>query len=301
MVTLGTILTVVFLLIPGTAFHLAETKRVSLPLGVQLSHAVLTPVDEVLVIDNRRHAVWISKGSKWSSFRLPNGFIPVGASALGGKISVIDATGSVASISPSGTNSDGWVLSPPTIPNDRIEGVQSAVGADEGWIAVGPCSDSPTDSCVVRQTADQRTTVLGRFQTQVTERGPDRLWLAVAAGKLILSQASFPFSKWELDLKTGTFGALGNGGGIESFKECPDRDWIGLTVLPLDRGSIQSHVDLGSDHRCITRFDGIGRKENAVLLDNPLTLLDSRPGDRTLLGSQRLNQIDLVFYRWDWR
>jgi hypothetical protein len=47
--------------------HLTEERRISLPEGVQLSHAILTPENQVLVVDNRRHVVWLSTDSEWES------------------------------------------------------------------------------------------------------------------------------------------------------------------------------------------------------------------------------------------
>lgn len=125
--------------------HLTEVRRISLPDGVQLSRAILTPENQVLVVDNRRHVVWISTDSEWEAIGLPFGFTPVGAKAGEARVELIDAMGAVASIDLRPSITRSWELDPPPW-SAVVEKITTAVAIDDGWVGVGSCRRRNSDS-----------------------------------------------------------------------------------------------------------------------------------------------------------
>lgn len=283
----------------GGELHLTEIRRMTLPEGAQLSQAVLMSDGETAVLDTRRHSVWVSEGTGWTSFGLPFGFSPVGTDAREGEIRLIDSSGSVATVNVGGNDMGTWSVAE-NPDNPVVEEIKSAIGSAEGWIGIGPCENQVSETCIFRQESNGGQNLLGRFLTPLTNRGPDRIWISVFQNRGILAQASFPFSRWKIDLETGAVVKVDVGVQSADGAQCPKANWVGLRVLQLGRGTVQSHVDLASDNRCITRYDESGHRETVSLLANPLALVDSRPDQQILLGVQRLNRVNVLVFRWDW-
>jgi hypothetical protein len=193
------------LLTLGPELHLTEFRRISLPDGAQLSQVVLTPTTEVVVLDNRRHAVWISTGQEWESIGLPFGLVPVGLAVREQQIELVDAAGAVARIPLDRSVTGSWEMeSPPT--SYVVSEIVTAVAGTLGWIGVGPCLQQDGAYCVFIQAESGEQRVIGEIPTPRSGEAADRVWLSVFEGKGIVAQASQPFSAWEIDLEAGHIG-----------------------------------------------------------------------------------------------
>jgi hypothetical protein len=77
-------------------------------------------------------------------------------------------------------------------------------------------------------------------------------------------------------------------------------NWLGLPVLALDQGYIQTIADPRSDRRIVVRYREDGSPVAAHALDVAMGFLASNPATHQLVALRRTNHTDLVIYHWHW-
>jgi len=77
--------------------------------------------------------------------------------------------------------------------------------------------------------------------------------------------------------------------------------WVGLPVVQLDSGFLQTIADPRSDRRILVRYDSEGRVRSRAEITMAFGVLSARPEQRLLLALRRSDRTELVLYRWDWR
>ena len=78
------------------------------------------------------------------------------------------------------------------------------------------------------------------------------------------------------------------------------RSWVGLAVIPLDRGFIQTLADPRSDRRLLVRYDETGNVAAVTELSVPVGFMDSRPELNLALGLRETDRKEILVYRWHW-
>jgi len=78
-------------------------------------------------------------------------------------------------------------------------------------------------------------------------------------------------------------------------------EWVGLPVVPLDRGFLQTLADPRSDRRILVLFGKHGQVLRQTGFGVPFGILAALPERRLLLALRRTDLTEIVTYRWDWR
>jgi hypothetical protein len=76
--------------------------------------------------------------------------------------------------------------------------------------------------------------------------------------------------------------------------------WVGLPVLPIDDGFLQTLADPRSDHRVLVRYDQNGHIVRKAEMNVAFGILSTSPSQRLLLALRRSDRNEIVVYRWDW-
>jgi hypothetical protein len=77
--------------------------------------------------------------------------------------------------------------------------------------------------------------------------------------------------------------------------------WVGLPVLQIDDGFVQTLADPRSDHRLLVRYDRKGHIMSRTELNVAFGIMAVSPEQRLLLALRRSDRKEIVVYRWEWR
>jgi hypothetical protein len=76
--------------------------------------------------------------------------------------------------------------------------------------------------------------------------------------------------------------------------------WRSQSLLPLDRGYLQTLADLTSDRRTLILYDQSGRATRTRHIDVAIGFSASLPERGWLLAARRTNAVEVIKYRWHW-
>ncbi|GEM_PF-5547392 len=79
------------------------------------------------------------------------------------------------------------------------------------------------------------------------------------------------------------------------------RFWSASPLVSLDSGFLQTLSHLSSDRRFLLRFDKVGRLASSTIVNAPIAVVAADPNVRRLLTARRINELELVNYRWTWK
>lgn len=121
-----------------------------------------------------------------------------------------------------------------------------------------------------------------------------------ANGHLIRAGMYWPF-RWILQ---DTSGVIQGGSSAREAVPAPGENfatWVGLRVVALDRGFIQTLADPRSDSRAILLYDSAGHFIRQTRLGLSFGVLAAEPAQKQLVALRTTDRVDLVIYQWAWQ
>jgi len=117
----------------------------------------------------------------------------------------------------------------------------------------------------------------------------------------VLSSMVWPFRWLSLDRQ----GKAIVTGAFEQVRALEERrslaEWVGLPVLPIDSGYVQTLADPRSDARVLVLYkpDGALRRQRQLL--GPIGLVASNILSRRVVALRRSDRLELIMYQWRWQ
>jgi hypothetical protein len=204
-------------------------------------------------------------------------------------------------------NKDGRII------GERILGpwadsmiLQTAARLPSGWLA--SAQDSHRNLFLMPESDDGGGTVLRSFRYADFARSLPDTFVRISAGvtrwgdRIVASLWWNPYETLVMDTK---------GEVQQRFMPSPEglvpqgisdsSLFLALPALPLDRGFLQTYVDLRSDRRILVLFDSDGSERRRTTLTVPIGYVASLPASKQLLAIRRVVGTEVVVYEWQWR
>jgi hypothetical protein len=177
--------------------------------------------------------------------------------------------------------------------------VADAVRDDTGWLLL--LNSTERKGQVIRLRYGVEPSQLFEFvQDSATPTDLTSTYFGVADGRLIGATINWPFT-WILQDTLGIVQLRASALGVESSPGESIRDWVGLRVVALDKGFIQTVADPRSDARAMLLYDSAGRLIRQTRLKLPIGVLAAVPTQRQLLALRTTDRVELVVYQWAWQ
>lgn len=175
-----------------------------------------------------------------------------------------------------------------------------AARLDDGWLLAHAPTPDRLQYRILTSDAMGRVAQPSTRVFSASESFRDTPLVTAAGSTIIQSHSRWPFH-WQQRDNVGT--VLLHSSAVRDSSPLGGaeyRSWIGLAVIPLDRGFIQTLADLRSDSRFLVRYDSHGAVVTAVNLSVPVGFMDSRPELALALGLRETDRKEILVYRWHW-
>jgi len=223
--------------------------------------------------------------------------VPAGVRALSAAM-VYDGSIEVVSTTPPTISRLQRGAAPVASAVDLVGEVLSATYSNEGWVMLVSGGQTVDSNRLLRVSSATSEPVL---LADVDIEGH----LSAEAGLILLTQVGYPFRTDVFDhngRRRRTFKPGVVFDGLPSDIQAQGTDnWVSLPTLAVDRGFVQTFADVTSDWRVLALYDDMGRPVRTQPFRVPLGFLLSRVDEQTLVGSRRLNRVEVVRYSWRWK
>jgi hypothetical protein len=130
------------------------------------------------------------------------------------------------------------------------------------------------------------------------------LMLSVVRGDLLVTRLFAPFKSVRLTSRGDTvlvFESPPIGSQRQWLGRRSTARWIGLPIIALDSGYLQTFSDVKSDRRLLVRYAADGRIRRITRLDAPIGVVAADPDHDLLFAVRTVGTAELVRYKWTWR
>ena len=280
---------------PDSALELTETATYTLPPGMAVAGAALSP-------DGSRLVVWGSRpksvlyfergaGGVQSVSPVPPGEIAGVAYLDDATLGIIHAGGMVSTVQ--WGNWKHWTRR--VIP---VSGIRSAALGDDGWwlLAEGTGEDAalhflPGDG------------VSSPVHVMALGDSPDRAFLSTAAADALIALRDPPYPVWRI----GVDGRIVAGMQPDRFppstavERDPPPRWMALSALSVAPGVIQVIADVTSDDRLLVTYDDRGAVASSRVVQAPIGLVAVASRAHVLAALRTFEASEIALYSWRWR
>jgi hypothetical protein len=166
----------------------------------------------------------------------------------------------------------------------------SAAGNDQGWL-IATQSDSGHAALLLLDDDGQVRWTIPGDDVAGSSVNAGFGFLSASRGSFVLSSMRFPFAAVRIDQAGLRVGVL------EGRSAATTRDWIGLRVVQLRGGFLQTIADPASDRRILLSFGLSGELMSRKEIDVAMGFLAASPNGNLAVALRRTDFDEIVTYR----
>lgn len=167
------------------------------------------------------------------------------------------------------------------------------------WVVLFAGRDSTRPPLLVRWDGGSPEVLSGEWPEAAVQHG-GWLWLSGADSDLVIGSGEEPYEWWTVRLAPGGLAwsaprrpavAIGLAAAAANGLS------VGLPVVPIEGGFLQTFADLRSDERLLAVYDRTGSTRRTSRLTAPFGIVATAPHERLVLATARPGQPKVILYR----